>query len=129
MCFAFGIFLTFSTPFQDFRGAQKILDGLAPTSGAGSSARLLSALGRLKLEAGDITTAATYFNRSATQPDATPQSRDTDAALLATAKGDWTGALALLEDVVKDHPDDVVVGVEQIHSNLRVLFLSSLCRL
>jgi len=93
---------------QDFRGAQKILDGLAPASGAGSSAKLLSALGRLKLEAGDITTAATYFNQSAIQSDATPQSRDTDAALLATAKGDWTGALALLEGVVRDHPDDVV---------------------
>ena len=106
-------------PIQDFRGAQKILDGLVPANGAGTSAKLFSALGRLKLEAGDIATAATYFSQSAAQPDATSQSRDTDAALLATAKGDWSGALALLEGVVTDHPDDVVVCAAPPHLILR----------
>jgi hypothetical protein len=83
----------------------------------------LSALGRLKLEAGDIATAATYFSQSAAQPDATPQSRDTDAALLATAQGNWSGALVLLEGVIRDHPDDVVVRVEHIYSNLQGVIL------
>ena len=85
-------------------------------------------MGRLKLEAGDVTTAATYFSQSAAQPDATPQSRDIDAALLATAQGNWSGAHVLLEGVIKEHPDDVVVRVVHIFSNLQgvILILSLL---
>lgn len=53
--------------------------------------------------------AATYFAQSASLPDATSQSRDTDAALLATARGDWPTAQRLLQGVLKEHPDDVAV--------------------
>jgi len=93
---------------QDFKGAQKILDGLASTSGSKVPAQLLSALGRLLLESGQIVTAATYFQQSAACTDATVRNRNTDNALLKIAKGEWAKAIEFLNVVLNENPEDVV---------------------
>lgn len=97
---------------QDFKGAQRILNDLASTNSSGTppSAGLLSSLGRLKLEAGDLVSAADCFEQSASLPSATEQSRDTDSALLAIARGDWANAKELLRGVLEENPDDIIVS-------------------
>ncbi|KAF8317923.1 hypothetical protein DL93DRAFT_482759 [Clavulina sp. PMI_390] len=93
----------------DFKGARRILHDLSTTNASGApSAKLLSGLGRLQLEAGDTASANSYFQQSATLHDATDQSRGIDSALLAVARGEWTGAERLLRGVLKTYPDDVV---------------------
>lgn len=84
------------------------MDGLS-SSTAGTSASLLSSLGRLRLESGDIPGASTYFQRSASHPESTLRSKNTDAAFLATAKGEWKKAIDHLGEVLKENPEDLVV--------------------
>lgn len=95
---------------QDFKGAQRVLDGLSSSSESTLSAQLLSALGRLLLESGNIPTAAAYFSQSANRPDATIRSKYTDQALLSIAKGEWNKARQCLEKVLEENPEDIVVS-------------------
>lgn len=96
---------------QDFKGAQRVLDGLSSSSESTLSAQLLSTLGRLLLESGNIPTAATYFLQSANRPDATIRSKYTDQALLSIAKGEWNKAGQCLEKVLDENPEDIVVSL------------------
>ncbi|KAF9511236.1 hypothetical protein BS47DRAFT_1331124 [Hydnum rufescens UP504] len=92
---------------QDYRGAEKILNGLANQSQP--SASLLSALGCTRLEAGDMSSAERYFRRAETLLDSDDTSRDVNAALLASAQGDWVTVVTTLEKVHERRPEDLII--------------------
>ena len=93
---------------KDHRGAEKILNGLANQSQP--SAYLLSALGRIRLEAGDILSAEKYFQRAEALLDSDDTSRDLNAALQSSTRGDWIAVVTILEKVHKRNPEDLVVS-------------------
>ena len=97
----------YSWAIKDYRGAEKILNGLADQSQP--SASLLAALGRTRLEAGDTLSAERYFQRAEALLDSDHASRDVNAALQASARGDWIAVVTVLEKMHQRSPEDLIV--------------------
>lgn len=97
-----------SVLFKDHRSSQALIDPLAIQ---GNSPTLFSALGRIRLEAGDLTSAASYFDQASLLASCDDETRCMNSALLASAYGDWPKATTILESLLQKDPDNLAVCV------------------
>jgi hypothetical protein len=95
---------------QDFAAAGKFLEPLcAPGKGTTSSPSLRSAVARAYLQGGYISCASKHFSAIARDPTADQSMKDMNAALLASAEGDWSTASMLLKSLVEADKENYVV--------------------
>ncbi|KAI0766704.1 hypothetical protein BD413DRAFT_569950 [Trametes elegans] len=86
---------------RDFAAAAKVLEPLCTPA----SAALRSAVARVYLQGGYVAMAATHFAAVAADPGADAAQKGTNAALFASAEGDWPRAEAELRRVLAADPE------------------------
>ncbi|KAF9048299.1 hypothetical protein BDZ89DRAFT_1089186 [Hymenopellis radicata] len=85
---------------KDFGAATKLLEPLCNQSGTASSA-LRSTVGRVYLQAGQLGRAAKHFSIVAADESVAQSDKDMNAALLATANGEWESATEVFRSVLE----------------------------
>ncbi len=85
---------------QDFGAATKLLEPLCNQSGTAAPA-LRSTVGRIYLQAGQLGRAAKHFSIVAADETVEQSVKDMNAALLATANGEWESAAEVLRSVLE----------------------------
>ncbi|KAI0047187.1 hypothetical protein FA95DRAFT_1582762 [Auriscalpium vulgare] len=89
---------------KDFTAATRLLEPLLaqpdPTH------ELRSAVGRIYLQAGQLAAAERHFAAVARDPAVPQPLKDLNAAFLASARGDWARANAILGDIVDRDPEN-----------------------
>lgn len=76
-----------------------------------STAALRSAIARIYLQSGYIFKASQHFAVVESDPNASQEVKDMNAALLASAEGDWPRASELLKHLLATDPENFVVCV------------------
>ncbi|KIO34155.1 hypothetical protein M407DRAFT_240765 [Tulasnella calospora MUT 4182] len=109
---------------KDHTAATSLLLPLCRTPPPGSdepgpSPALLSSIARVYLDAGDIDSAQTLFQRAADDPNCEETMKEINRALLASSKLDWPTAVEELQKAVAREPDNSLVA-----NNLAVALLS-----
>jgi predicted Zn-dependent protease len=93
---------------QEITAAAKLLEPLC-NQGDISSPALRSSVGRIYLQGGIIHTATKHFSLVAADPTATEQMKQMNAALLASAEGQWTEASDILKAILEKDSENYVV--------------------
>ena len=93
---------------QDFTAAAKLLEPLCE-QGPITSPALRSAIARIYLQGGHIGKAAKHFSLVAKDPNADQTMKDMNAALLASADGEWAEAGDLLAGLVTRDSENYAV--------------------
>ncbi|KAI0325893.1 hypothetical protein GY45DRAFT_1260037 [Cubamyces sp. BRFM 1775] len=91
---------------RDYTAAAKLLEPLCMQPGGVSSPALRSAVARIYLQGGYVAMAAKHFAAVAEDPSADPVQKAMNAALFASAEGDWARATAELERMLAADPDN-----------------------
>jgi len=104
---------------KDFAAAVHLLEPLANQGPSVSTAALRSSIARIYLHGGYITKASQHFAVVEADPNASQEVKEMNAALLASAQGDWPRASQLLKDLLADDSDNYVAV-----NNLSVALLS-----
>ncbi|KAI0369156.1 hypothetical protein BV20DRAFT_946572 [Pilatotrama ljubarskyi] len=104
---------------RDYTAAAKILEPLCVQAGGVSSPALRSAVARVYLQGGYVAMAASHFAAVAEDPTADPVQKGMNAALFASAEGDWPRATAELQRILAADPDNFVAT-----NNLAVALLN-----
>ena len=94
---------------QDFAAAAKILEPLCLQNGNVTSPPLRSAVARIYLQGGYVAMAAKHFAAVAEDPTADPVQKIMNAALFASAEGDWERATAELQKILVADPENIAV--------------------
>jgi trafficking protein particle complex subunit 12 len=76
-----------------------------------SSPALQSAIARIYLQGGHIGKASKHFAAVAKDPNAEQSTKDMNAALLASAEGEWAYASELLTNLVAQDSENYVVRI------------------
>ena len=100
---------------QDFAAAAKLLEPLCLQSDNVTSPALRSAVARIYLQGGYVAMAATHFAAVAEDPSADPVQKIMNAALFASAEGDWPRATTELEKILAADPENFVVCAGVLH--------------
>jgi hypothetical protein len=95
---------------QDFTAAAKLLEPLCE-QGPITSPALRSAIARVYLQGGHLGKAAKHFSLVAKDPDADQTMKDMNAALLASADGEWAEAGDLLAGLVTRDSENYAVRI------------------
>jgi len=90
---------------KDFTAAASLLE---PLYKASLSPVLLSAIARIYLQAGDLSSAAQLFEKVAANPDAEPSLQISNSAMLAAANGDWRASAELYSQLMSKDQDDII---------------------
>ncbi|KAI0358032.1 hypothetical protein OH77DRAFT_1397582 [Trametes cingulata] len=93
---------------RDYTAAAKLLEPLCVQAGGVSSPALRSAVARIYLQGGYVAMAATHFAAVAEDPAADPVQKGMNAALFASAEGDWPRAAAELQRILVADPENFV---------------------
>ncbi|KAI0731358.1 hypothetical protein C8Q76DRAFT_612246 [Earliella scabrosa] len=93
---------------KDFAAAAKLLEPLCLQSDNVTSPALRSAVARIYLQGGYVAMAATHFAAVAEDPSADPMQKIMNAALFASAEGDWPRATTELEKILAADPENFV---------------------
>ena len=93
---------------QEITAAAKLLEPLC-NQGDISSPALRSSIGRIYLQGGIIHTATKHFSLVAADPTATEDMKQMNAALLASAEGQWTEASDNLKAILEKDSENYVV--------------------
>ena len=93
---------------QEITAAAKLLEPLCH-QGDISSPALRSSVGRIYLEGGIIHSATKHFSLVAADPTATEDLKRMNAALLASAEGQWTEASDNLKAILEKDSENYVV--------------------
>ncbi|KAH7926041.1 hypothetical protein BV22DRAFT_1128532 [Leucogyrophana mollusca] len=104
---------------KDFAGAAKLLEPLCTQSDGVTSPAIRSAVGRIHLQSGYLAMASKHFDIVAADPSAPQELKNMNAALLASAEGDWAVAGESLKTLLEAEPDNYVAL-----NNLSVALLS-----
>ncbi|KAI0083930.1 hypothetical protein BDY19DRAFT_987738 [Irpex rosettiformis] len=104
---------------KDFIAAAKLLEPLCKQDDEISSPHLQSAVARIYLQAGYIKMAVEHFSAVAQDPTADTSLKTMNAALLASAEGDWEKASQAFKQILQSEPDNFLVL-----NNLAVTLLS-----
>ncbi|KAI9064801.1 hypothetical protein FKP32DRAFT_1685335 [Trametes sanguinea] len=91
---------------RDYTAAAKLLEPLCVQPGGVSSPALRSAVARVYLQGGYIAMAAKHFAAVAEDPTADPVQKAMNAALFASAEGDWVRATAELQRILAADPEN-----------------------
>lgn len=105
---------------QDFTAAVHLLEPLCYQGEDISTVSIRSSIGRIYLQSGNMRMAAKHFTVVADDPAAEQTMKDMNAALLASAEGDWTQASEYLENILQQDADNFMV---RILVQPRLLFL------
>jgi len=90
---------------QDFSAATKMLEPLCANGNPG----LQSAVARIYLQAGYLEKATKYFDLAAASNELDESAKHMDAALLASAQGDWDLATTLLGKALEEDAENYAV--------------------
>ncbi|KAI0630550.1 hypothetical protein C8Q77DRAFT_1063168 [Trametes polyzona] len=93
---------------RDYAAAAKLLEPLCVQAGGISSPALRSAVARIYLQGGYVAMAAKHLAVVAEDPTADPAQKGMNAALFASAEGDWARATTELERVLALDPENFV---------------------
>ncbi|RDX48174.1 hypothetical protein OH76DRAFT_1352964 [Lentinus brumalis] len=93
---------------KDYAAAAKILEPLCVQSGNITSPTLRSAVARVYLQGGYVAMAAKHFAVVAEDPTADPVQKIMNAALFASAEGDWQRATTELQKILAADPENFV---------------------
>ena len=93
---------------QEITAAAKLLEPLC-NQGDISSPALRSSVGRIYLQGGIIHAATKHFSLVAADPTATEDMKQMNAALLASAEGQWTEASDSLKAILEKDSENYVV--------------------
>ncbi|EMD38936.1 hypothetical protein CERSUDRAFT_47943 [Gelatoporia subvermispora B] len=104
---------------KDFAAAARLLGPLCEQAGGVTSPAVRSSVGRVYLQSGCIAAAAQHFHAVAQDPTADPALKGMNAALLATAEGDWSHAASELQRLLQADPEHFVAV-----NNLAVAYLN-----
>jgi hypothetical protein len=96
--------------YQDFAAAVHLLEPLANQGLAISTAALRSSIARIYLQAGYLAKASQHFAAVESDTNASQDTKDMNAALLASAEGNWPRATELLKDLLAADSDNYVVS-------------------
>ena len=116
------------TDVQDFAAAAKLLEPLCIQGPGISSPALHSAIARIYLQGGYIDMASKHFAIVAENPDAEQAQKDMNAALLASADGDWAEASELLAKLVAEDPENCVVSASTTDLRYKILIYEAGCQ-
>ena len=94
---------------QDYIAAAKLLEPLCKQDGDLTSPHLRSAVARIYLQGGYISAAVKHLTIVADDPTAEPSLKAMNAALLASAEGEWEQATAALREILRNDPENYVV--------------------
>ncbi|EPQ56230.1 hypothetical protein GLOTRDRAFT_40456 [Gloeophyllum trabeum ATCC 11539] len=103
---------------KDFIAATKVLAPLLSASPR-PAPELQSAVARIYLQAGHLSIAAQHIAEVESHPAASQTMKDMNAAMLATAEGDWAKAAEILQGVLAREPENFAAV-----NNLAVVLLS-----
>jgi hypothetical protein len=95
---------------QDFAAAVHLLEPLTNQGPGVSTAALRSATARIYLQAGYLAKATQHFVAVEADPESSQEVKDMNAALLASAEGDWSRASELLKGLSVADSDNYVVS-------------------
>ncbi|KAF9466097.1 hypothetical protein BDZ94DRAFT_1295975, partial [Collybia nuda] len=104
---------------KDFTAAVHLLEPLCEQGDGVSTAAMRSSVGRIYLQSGNTSMAVKHFAAVAADPEADKGTKDMNAALLASAEGDWTQASDNLRAILREDADNFVAV-----NNLSVALLS-----
>ncbi|TBU27304.1 hypothetical protein BD311DRAFT_665670 [Dichomitus squalens] len=93
---------------KDFAAAARILEPLCVQKDGLTSPALRSAVARVYLQGGHISMAAQHLAAVAEDPTADPAQKAMNAALFASAEGDWARAEAELRGILAADPENFV---------------------
>ena len=96
-------------PSQEITAAAKILEPLCKQGDTISSPALRSSVGRIYLQGGNIPMATEHFSLVAADPNATETMKQMNAAILASAQGNWTEASDNLKAILEKDSENYVV--------------------
>ncbi|KAI8996438.1 hypothetical protein BD414DRAFT_409004 [Trametes punicea] len=91
---------------RDYTAAATLLEPLCSQPGGVSSPALRSAVARVYLQGGYVALAAKHFAAVAEDPTADPVQKRMNAALFASAEGDWPRAIAELQRILATDPEN-----------------------
>ena len=100
---------------QDYTAAARLLEPLCTQPDGSSSPHIHSAVARIYLQGGYVAMAATHFAAVAEDPSADPVQKIMNAALFASAEGDWPRATTELEKILAADPENFVVCAGVLH--------------
>lgn len=75
----------------------------------GTNSELRSAMARIYLQAGHVAEAERLFARVAEDPEVSQANKDMNAALLASARGEWETSRVLLEGLIEGDKENFAV--------------------
>ncbi|KAF7794258.1 hypothetical protein EIP86_005391 [Pleurotus ostreatoroseus] len=104
---------------KDYTAAARLLEPLCKQDDGASSPHLRSAVARIYLQGGHIAMAIKHFTAIVEDPTVEPSLKAMNAALLASAEGDWDRATNALRQIIQNDPDNYVAV-----NNLAVSLLS-----
>ncbi|THG97246.1 hypothetical protein EW026_g4723 [Hermanssonia centrifuga] len=104
---------------KDYLAAARLLEPLCTQEDGASSPHMQSAVARIYLQGGYIAMAMKHFAAVAQDTTAEPSLKAMDAALLASAEGDWERATNALRQIVQNDSDNYAAV-----NNLAVALLS-----
>jgi len=98
---------------QEYSAAARLLEPLCKQGDNTSTAALRSSVARIYLQCGDIPMASEHFSIVDEDPAADQATKDMNAALLASAEGDWTRANSILRGILEEDAENFVVGARR----------------
>jgi hypothetical protein len=107
---------------KDFTAATNLLEPLCIQANNTSSPALRSCVARIYLQAGNTHLASKHFTAVASDPGAEQSMKDMNAALLASAMGNWMHASEKLRQLLAEDADNFIVSAllaERISSHLK----------
>ncbi len=110
--------LTHRLLVQDYLAAARLLEPLCTQEDGASSPHMQSAVARIYLQGGYIAMAMKHFAAVAQDTTAEPSLKAMDAALLASAEGDWERATNALRQIVQNDSDNYAVSFVACEYNL-----------
>lgn len=104
---------------KEYSAASKLLEPLCRQGDGISTAALRSSVARIYLQSGNVLMASKHFAIVDEDPTADQAMKNMNAALLASAEGDWTRASSILRMILKEDAENFVAI-----NNLSVALLS-----
>lgn len=98
-----------ATTMQDYIAAAKLLEPLCKQEDGSSSPHLESAVARIYLQGGHIEMAVKHFSAVVQDKDADASLKTMNAALLASAEGDWEKANQAFKQLLQIEPENFAV--------------------
>lgn len=111
--------------WQDFTAAAHLLEPLCNQGDNISTASIRSSIGRIYLQSGNMRVAAKHFAAVAADPAADKAMQDMNAALLASAEGEWAQASDYLQRILQQDADNFMVDF-WFMSEIGAIFLTGI---